>query len=173
MALDCGWARSKGRFRQVGEEQIRADRARLCSPVPSVSPILSCPCFTRSTQHWCCSRSPTLMQLVEDPPQGSGRRVSRLIPMTEVMVLMAVMPSHPAASAACAGSVMSVGASGRRAGRGGAGGGGLSVGSGCCGLQSTAQLSKRCAAVPTQRMAAPCSTPQAASRLDVWQPGPG
>ena len=42
------------------------------------------------------------------PPQGSGRSVSRLMPMTEVMVLMAATPSHPAARAVCAGRLMSV-----------------------------------------------------------------
>jgi hypothetical protein len=42
-------------------------------------------------------------------PVGSGRSVSRLMPMTEVMVLMADTPSHPAASAVRAGWVMSAG----------------------------------------------------------------
>ena len=48
-------------------------------------------------------------------PVGSGRSVSRLMPMTEVMVLMADTPSHPAASAVRAGWVMSAGGAGRAA----------------------------------------------------------
>ena len=40
--------------------------------------------------------------------EGSGRSVVRLMPMTEVMVLMAAMPSEPASRAVRAGSVMSV-----------------------------------------------------------------
>lgn len=39
---------------------------------------------------------------------GSGLRVSRLIPMTDWMVLMAATPSLPVSSAALAGRVMSV-----------------------------------------------------------------
>lgn len=35
--------------------------------------------------------------------QGSGRKVSRLMPMTPIMVLIAAIPSQPASKAVCAG----------------------------------------------------------------------
>lgn len=46
--------------------------------------------------------------MVYPSTEGSGRRVSRLMPMTEVIVLIAATPSQPAVSAVRAGNAMSV-----------------------------------------------------------------